>query len=127
MPPPCRETADEHAVVEKVRLHSDAVAEDRPAAERARGIDRDDPHGGALAAQPGDQAVDERRFPGTGRSRDPDDVRSARVLVDGAHDLASVGVAILDSGDQFGERHAVALEHAGDQRLPIRVVHQRPL
>ena len=38
----CRHAADEHAVVSSVRLHADAIAEDRAAGERARRIDRDD-------------------------------------------------------------------------------------
>ena len=46
-----RHAADEHAGVARVRLHADAIAEDRAAAERARRIDRDDADGPAVRSR----------------------------------------------------------------------------
>jgi hypothetical protein len=65
-----RHAADEHARVAGVRLHADAVAEDRAAAERARGIDGHDADRPARARNSA-SAIDERALAGAGRPGDP--------------------------------------------------------
>src|SRR5262249_10559470 len=122
-----REAADEDAVVEKMRLHADAVAEHGAAAERTRGIDRNDADRGTALPQMLDQPIDERRLAGTRRPGDADHVGLAGALVDAAHDATGLAVAVLDERDQLGERDAVAAEHTLDQAVDRILLHQRPL
>ena len=60
---------DEHAVVAGVRLHADAVAEDRAAGERAGGIDGDDADRLAAPAQLQREPVHQRALAGARRAR----------------------------------------------------------
>ena len=61
MPAGCH-AADEYAGIPRVRLHPYAVAENRAAAERARGIDSDNAYGLPRGADFRRQSIDERRL-----------------------------------------------------------------
>jgi hypothetical protein len=67
-----RHRADVHARVERALLHADAVAEERAAGERARGIDREDRDGLLRFALVLRERVDERALARAGRTRDAD-------------------------------------------------------
>ena len=67
--PARRHRADEHAVVVGVGLHPDAVAEQGPAGDRRRRIDRDDRHGSPGPADLADEGRHERGLAGAGRTR----------------------------------------------------------
>jgi hypothetical protein len=58
-------------------LHSNAIAENRTAAERAGRIDRQDTHTMIAPAQKTHQLLDERAFPGARRACDSDNARTA--------------------------------------------------
>src|SRR5581483_3933210 len=120
--PARRQAPDEDAFVEEVRLHADAVAEDRPARERARGVDRDDADALSLRPEVGDETIDERRLAGAGGARDADDVGLAGARVDLAHDRRHAGGAALDGRDEAGERAPVAGAEALEKR---RHLHAR--
>ena len=66
---PRRHRADEHARIGRVALHTDAVTEDRTAAERAARIDREHADFEVLGAQARHERVGERRLPRAGRAR----------------------------------------------------------
>ena len=55
----CRHATDKNARIERVFLHSDAVAQDRAAADRTGGIHGDDRHLFALPAVRGSELIDE--------------------------------------------------------------------
>ena len=69
--------ADEHAGVLGVRLHADAIAENRAAAVRTRRIDRDDADRAVGLSKLGDQPIDERALARAGRTRDADEIRAS--------------------------------------------------
>jgi hypothetical protein len=49
--PPGGQAFDENALVERVFLHADAIAQDCPSGERAGGVDGDDPDGLSLLSE----------------------------------------------------------------------------
>ena len=68
-----RHAADEHALVGRVRLHAQAIAEHRAAGERARRIDGDHADARAGCARNSvDQPIDERALARAGRTGDAD-------------------------------------------------------
>src|SRR5439155_11994925 len=79
---PAGEDVGEHAGVEEVGLHADAIAKHGAAAERAGRVDGDDAN--ALAGSPETRrdAIGERRLPRPGRSGDADHVRAPGVRVE---------------------------------------------
>jgi hypothetical protein len=110
------QAADEDGRVEGMILHANAVAEDGPAAERARGIDRHDPDALGARAELPDQAVDQRRLAGARRSGDAERVGVAEPRVDACHDRRHVSGFVLDPRHQLGEGDAVARQHPIDER-----------
>ena len=85
-----RHAADEDAGVGDVRLHADAVAEDRAAGVRAGRIDRDDADGLARSAELRDQAIDQRALAGAGRAGDAGEIGAAGVREHLAHHLGAL-------------------------------------
>ena len=79
--PPGGEALDENALVERVLLHPDPVAEDGAAGIRARRVDRDDPDRLPALPQVRGDPVDEGRLPGARRPRHAEDVGAPRVPV----------------------------------------------
>ena len=105
-----RHRADKDVLVEADGSHSDAVAEDRAARERARWVDTDDADLFAEIFVIKCEFVDERRFAGTRRTGDADDHRLAGVWIDGLHQGGSIVGTALDGGDRTGDGTRLAVE-----------------
>ena len=116
-----RHRADEDARVEEVLGQPDAVAEQRAAAERRGGVDREHRDLAVVAPAQLDQRADQRRLPGAGRAREADDGGRARVRVDLAHERPALGVVVLDQRDAARQRALVAGEESlGERGLGVR-------
>jgi hypothetical protein len=109
-----RHASDEHAGVERVSLHPDAIAEDRAARVRARRVHRDDADGRALRPQMRREPIDQRRLARARRSRHTEHVGAAGVRVDRADDVGDVRQPVLDARDQAGQRQPIAGQHPAD-------------
>lgn len=106
---------DEDALIEETLPHSDAVAEDGAAAERARWIDRDDRDPGrSLAVQTG-ESIHERRLAATRRARDPDRLRVTGLRVELAHRLGGAGLVVLHDRNETRDRSLVARSRTSEQ------------
>ena len=117
---------DEHVAVAGVGLHPDPVAEDRPAGDRARRVDRDDRDRPAGPPDLGDERRDERRLAGAGRPGDPDEVGPAGARVEPAEgDLGDRG-PVLDRGQEPGERAAIAGQRRVGELRPAPSRVRRP-
>ena len=103
-----RHRADEHAVVARVRLHPDPVAEQRAAGDRRRRVDRHHRDRAPGLAQRGDQRRDERRLAGARRPGDADEVRAAGQRVQAAQRVLGDRRVVLDGRQQAREGAAVA-------------------
>src|SRR6185436_4533086 len=84
-----RHAADEHTGIARVRLHADAVAEDRAAREGAGRIDRDHADGAPRLPDPGGEPVDERALAGARRPGHADEVGAAGAREDAANQLGA--------------------------------------
>ena len=75
-----RHAADEHALVRRMRLHPQSIAEDRAAGERTGGIHGDDADRSSRVRRevPVVQAIDERALAGAGRAGDADQIGASR-------------------------------------------------
>ena len=109
--------ADEDLGVEEVVGEPDAVAEEGPLRERARGIDRDHADRAFLFAHMPDEGADQARLADSRRARDPDRVGAARRRIEVADDLVGERIGILDQRDRPRERPPVAGANAVGQRL----------
>ena len=115
----------------RVRLHAQAIAEHRAAAERAGRIDGEDADRRAGAAQFAAQPIDERALAGAGRARDantkarpvrakmrPDQRGACRIVVldqrDGARD-----------GARFSGQHALGERRHGHRVSSCRAMTSR--
>src|SRR5204862_7233228 len=114
---PAGEAPDEHAGVQEVGLHADAIAQYGAAAEGAGRVDGDDADAMARRPQPRRDAVAERRLSGSRRPGDPDHVRAPGVRVEPAHEPRQAGSPVLDQRRQAREGDAVPPEHAVDELL----------
>src|SRR4051812_31521256 len=110
-----RHRADEDAVVEKALAYANTVAEDRAAAERARGIDGDDGDSGGPLAIQAREAIDERRLAAAGRARDPDRLSLTGLGVKLAHRLRGTGLVVLDDRDEARDRSLVPRARAREE------------
>ena len=129
--------ADVDAGVEEVVAEADAIAEERTARERARGVDGDDADRPPGLPDVRDESGDERRLAGAGRPGDPDDRSLPRLGVELADERVRDRIAVLDERDRARQRPAVAVAHAGDELLerplpprhdaPLYAVHSRPV
>ncbi len=95
-----RHAADEHVRVPRVGLHPDPVAENRPAAVRAGGVDRDHPHGGPPAPIQGGQPIHERALAGAGRPRHAHQMRAPGVREQVPQQGRPAGVLVLDEANR---------------------------
>ncbi len=103
-----RHRADEHAGVEGVVLHADAISENGTTGERRRGVDGEHPQlRHPAGAGGGDEPVHERGLTGTGRARDADGARLFTAAVGQGCRRPAHGPAALDLGQQSGQRHPV--------------------
>ncbi len=98
---------DEHVAVARIRLHPHPVAEDGAAGDRARRVDGDHRDGPARPADLGDERRDQRGLARAGRSRDAHEVRPPGGRIEPAEGGLGDPRAVLDRGQQAGERAAV--------------------
>src|SRR5690606_19794725 len=111
--------ADEHAVVEGVVLHADAVAEDGTARERRRRVDGQDRD--PLAARPelAEQRGGQGGLAGAWRAGDADGVGGTAAGVGEGAGGTGVLTAPLDHGEQARHRPAVAARRGVHELLGI--------
>ena len=114
-----RHRADEHVAVAGVDLHAHPVAQDRAAGDRARRVDGQHRHRPAAVARLGDQRRHERALARPGRPGHADQVRLAGQRVEHAQRRLPCAGAVLDLGQQPGQRAAVA-SAARRRLLPTR-------
>ena len=110
-----RHRTDEDALVEEALAHADAVAQDRPAAEGARGIDGDDRDTRGTLAVRAREVVHQGRLPAAGRTGHPHDLGAAGVRVERAQDLGRARVVVLHDAHEPREGTLVARARAGDE------------
>ena len=122
-----RHAPDEHPGIGRVPLHPHAVAEDRPAAERARRVHGQNPHDGAAPASERHETVDERALPRAGGAGDADDIGGLRPAVERLHLGRGARVAVLDPGEEAARGAGVSIEHlCGDiHRISPRLKARR--
>ena len=77
-------------------LHADAIAQDRPSGERARGIDGKDAHRLSPRAQERDQPIDQGALARTGIACDADDLCATGARPDLAEDSFRLGLGVVD-------------------------------
>src|SRR5690606_38435047 len=114
------ERPDEDALVGVPAGHPDPVAEDRPAGERARGVDRDHGDAPALLAPAGDERVGERRLAAARRAGDAYHGGPAGAGAQEPQELGAALAALLDEGDHAGQRTLVARVGALQQLSVLR-------
>ncbi len=100
--------ADEDAGILGVAMHANAVAEDGPAGNRARRIDRRDRDRSAASAKVSDVGVDQRRLAGSRRAAEADHGRVAGRQVCETADRIGMRAALLDKRKAARERGGVA-------------------
>ena len=110
----------EHSSVGEVGLHAHAIAEDRAAGERARGIDRNDPDAQAARAQLRDQPIDQRTLARARRAGDADEVRAPGARKNPPDQLRPCSGLVFDQTDGAGDRAWVALQDALGERRTCR-------
>src|SRR5438445_124265 len=98
-----RHAADVHAGVAAVPEHADAVAQDRPAAVGAGGVDGHDGHRGAVGPRHRDQVVDEGALAHPRRPGDADPAGAAGPGPHRAHDLRGGRGIVLHRRQQPAE------------------------
>jgi hypothetical protein len=100
-------------------LHPDAIAQNRSSGKGATGIDREDADLLTLSSVGGRQLINERALSGAGVPSDPDDNCTSDdrfKLLERRH---SIGLLILQQGDQTGDRADVTGNHPFGQREGI--------
>ena len=91
-------------VVAGVALHANAIAKNRSAGERARGIDGDDADRLVLAAIVSREAVDQRALARSRSAGDPDAIGAPGVGKKLAQDFLGFARAIFDRGNGARKR-----------------------
>ena len=89
-------------------LHTDTVAQNRPAGVRAGRVDRDDSDGLLLLAIVLGELIDQRALARSRRSSQTDHSRLAGVREERLEQIGTAGSAILDCRDGASERADVA-------------------
>src|ERR1051325_7636843 len=108
----CGHRANENAFVQPKRLHSYPVAENRAPGKRARRIDCNYPDSIPTLAIEQRELIHQRRLAGAGRTRDTDNERASRTLINLLHQRRRAGRAILDLRDGARHRGRLAPAHA---------------
>src|SRR4051794_26327319 len=113
--PPRGHRADVDAAVAGVVLHAHAVAEQRPAGERGRRVDRE--HADPLAGltERAHERRRRRRLADTRGTGEPEHLGVPGVRGEGGRDLAQRGAGVLDQRDQPGDRARVAVPSPCDE------------
>jgi hypothetical protein len=111
-----RHAPDEHAGVAGVRLHPDAIAENRPTRERTRRIDGNHANGAIRRTNLCGQLVDERALTGARRTGDADNVGAAGTGIEAPDEIGAERRFVLDERDGARDRAGIAREHAIGQR-----------
>ena len=110
--PARRHAANEHAGVFRMRLHADAVAENRATGVRTGRIDADDAHRLTRASDLLGEPIDEGALPCTGRACDADEICATGTPVDAPNELRTRRGFVLDERDRARHGTHVACEHS---------------
>jgi hypothetical protein len=109
--------ADEDVAIPRVRLHADAVAEERAAGERTGRIHGHDADRPALRTNSSRKTIDERALPGPGRAGDTNQVGSPRAREDASDQIGAGRPLVFDERNRARDRLRVPGEHAvGEDR-----------
>ena len=114
MSPRCH-APDEHPFVAGVRLHPHPVAEDRPARERAAGVDRQDADRSSPGSELTDEPVHKRALTGARRAGDADQIRPAGVPEQIRDEVLTGGILVLDQRDGAGNGSGLSGEDAVEE------------
>ena len=95
-----RHAPDEHAGIERVAHHPDAIAQDRPPGEWARGVHGDDAHQVSLGPPALDHLVAEGALAASRGAGDADHPSAAGSLPHLPEKLGDARIAILDHADR---------------------------
>jgi len=117
---PTGHAADKDAPIPGQVPHADAVAQDGPSGEGAGGVYGQDANGPGqvLAVAPAEmerQGVDQRALAAAGRAGHANDVRLARVGMEGGQQSLGFGAIVLDEADAAGDGPPLASEHSLDE------------
>jgi len=93
--------------------HADAIAQKRPAGERAGRIDRQNANLPFPPAKRFSQAGHERALSRSGTASDAQDARAAGARVKALEDLARRRIAIVDQGERPRRRSLIAAQDRG--------------
>jgi hypothetical protein len=98
-----------------VAMHANAVAEDGPAGNRARGIDRRDRDRSAASAKVSDVGIDQGRLASPGRAAEADHGRVAGRRVSETANRIGMRAALLDERKAARKRGGVAATQPVDK------------
>jgi len=107
-------------------LHAHAIAEDRAATERARGVYRQHANFVTVLADAGHELIGECGLPGSGRAGDADEIRTAGERVERSKRRVGIGTTGLDNRDQAGDRAAVTGSGERDEGVGLLSRRRRP-
>ena len=108
----CGGAPDEHARILGVRLHADAIAENRAAGVRTRGIDRDHADRTIGLTQLGGQPIDERALARAGGTGDADEVRASRLGEQSSDELGGAWRLVFNQGNRPRDRARISGKNA---------------
>ena len=100
----------------RVRLHPEAVAENRAAGERTGRVHGDDADRLSARARFGDQPIDQRALAGAGRAGDADEIGAAGVGKDRADQIGCRRRFVFDERNRAGDGARIAGQHAIGER-----------
>ncbi len=115
-----RQAAHEHVVVLGPAVHPDAIAQQRAARKRARGVHGHDGHTLAATSKGSNQTVGQRRLAGAGRSGDTDPPGGPGVRVESVHQALRALEAVLDGRQRPCDGAALALEDGRSEGGGVR-------
>ena len=114
--------ADVDARIGVMRLHANAVAENRSSAERAGGIDRHNADGLALLAILARDLIDQRALAGPGRAGQAEQHGIAAVREKRLQQFGRFRRAVFDDRDGTCQRAGIAAAHTGNEFLDLAAV-----
>ena len=115
--PPRRHRPDEHAGVFEMVLHTDAIPQDRTAAEGAGRIDRQHRDARRTSPERSDQAIGQRALAGAGAARDADRPRAARVRIELTQELLVARRPVVDPAGGPRQGTHLTIQDRSGQRV----------